>query len=74
MTSYWLGKKRDKETRLKISIGHKGKILSEETKRGNIDNWKKERTEIFDKYGWSLIFFDETQINEYNILETLKNK
>lgn len=40
--------------------------------RGNVDNWKKERTNIFNQYGWSLLFFDETQVNTTYVLEKLR--
>lgn len=36
--------------------------------RGGIENWKKERTGIFKQYGWDLLFFDETQVNENSII------
>lgn len=32
--------------------------------RGGIEQWKKEREEIFLRYGWKILFFDETQIND----------
>lgn len=37
----------------------------------NIDEWKEERTEVFRKYGWKIIYFDETQINKDKILSKL---
>lgn len=40
--------------------------------RGNVDEWKSERSKIFNKYGWKLLFFDETQINENYVLNILK--
>lgn len=40
--------------------------------KNGIENWKNERQKIFSKYGWKLIFFDETQVNENYILDTLK--
>lgn len=42
-------------------------------KRGfsNIKQWKKKRTETFKKYGWEVIYFNETQVNEYYILKSL---
>ena len=36
-----------------------------------IDNWKLNRSQIFAKYGWKIEFFDETQINEKEILKRL---
>ena len=38
----------------------------------NIDDWKKDRSSVFNKYGWDIIYFDETQINENYVLEKLK--
>ena len=31
---------------------------------GGLENWKKDRQKIFSEYGWKIIFFDETQVNE----------
>ena len=39
--------------------------------RGDIDTWKNERQGIFNKYGWNIIFFDETEVNDDNILRSL---
>lgn len=46
--------------------GHKEKF------RGNIETWKRERQLIFNKYGWKLLFFDETQLNPIDELEILE--
>lgn len=38
-----------------------------------IEEWKKERQDVFAKYGWEIIFFDELQLNsEENVLLALK--
>ena len=37
-----------------------------------IDGWKEERCRIFAEYGWSIIFFDETQVTESNVLRELR--
>lgn len=37
-----------------------------------VDKWKEERQVIFKKYGWEIIFFDETQVNNNTIIEKLK--
>jgi very-short-patch-repair endonuclease len=34
--------------------------------------WKQERTAIFNKYGWKIIFFNELQVNEKDVLTTLR--
>lgn len=38
----------------------------------SIEEWKKKRQEIFAKYGWEIIFFDEVQLTEGNVLTVLK--
>jgi len=38
----------------------------------NIEDWKEKRSKIFAKYGWSIFFFDETQVNEGYVLEKLE--
>ena len=40
----------------------------------NIEKWKEKRSKTFAKYGWSMFFFDETQINEDYVLEKLKER
>lgn len=37
-----------------------------------LEHWKQDRQELFSKYGWKIIYFDETQVNEDMILKTLK--
>jgi hypothetical protein len=39
--------------------------------RGSVENWQMERQEIFSKYGWEIVFFDETQVCESIVLERL---
>jgi len=36
-----------------------------------IEEWKKERSGIFAKYGWKVIYFNEMEVNEKNILNAL---
>jgi len=31
---------------------------------GSIEDWKEKRQAIFKKYGWTIIYFDETEVNE----------
>ncbi len=38
----------------------------------SIEKWKKERAKVFREYGWEIIYFDETEVNEEYVLETLK--
>jgi len=38
-----------------------------------VEKWKQQRQEIFAKYGWQLLFFDETQVkNGENIIRRLE--
>lgn len=37
----------------------------------DIEKWKEERTGMFRKFGWSIIYFDETEVNEDNVLKCL---
>lgn len=39
-----------------------------------LEEWKKSRKEIFQKYGWQLIFLDETQVNTDTVLKLLKGR
>jgi len=36
-----------------------------------VEKWIKERTKIFNKYGWDLIFFEAREVNESNVIERL---
>lgn len=38
----------------------------------SIDEWKEDRRKIFRKYGWKIIYFDETQVNEKYVLSHLE--
>lgn len=38
----------------------------------DINEWKKERRKFFKKYGWSLIFFNEIELTEENVLQELE--
>ena len=39
-----------------------------------IEEWKKGRSKIFVKYGWQIIYFDETEVTEKNVLNILGGK
>ncbi len=39
-----------------------------------IEDWKRKRAKVFNKYGWEIVYFDETEVNEKNILEKLGGK
>ena len=39
--------------------------------RGGVEKWIQERTITFEKYGWAIEFFDETQVNEAEIMNRL---
>ncbi len=36
-----------------------------------IDKWKKERIKVFKEFGWDIVFFDEIQVNEKYVLNTI---
>jgi len=36
-----------------------------------IEKWKEERQNVFNKYGWKIIFFDEVELIEKNVLNKL---
>jgi NUMOD3 motif len=38
----------------------------------SVEAYKQERVAIFSKYGWETLFFDETQVNDENVLKVLK--
>ncbi len=37
----------------------------------SINQWKEERSKIFRKYGWEIIYFNELEVNDLHILEVL---
>ncbi len=37
----------------------------------NIEDYKNKRTQVFNKYGWKIIFFDETEIKEDSVFNKL---
>jgi len=37
----------------------------------SIEDWKIQRAKVFKQYGWEIIFFNETEVNEENILNKL---
>lgn len=52
----------------------KGQVFTEEHKelfKGGLDNWKKDRQEIFQGFGWKIEYFDETQVNENEVLRRI---
>lgn len=42
--------------------------------KGNIETWKNERQQIFNRYGWKIEYFNETQVNENEIINRLGGK
>ena len=40
----------------------------------SIDEWKKDRQEVFNKYGWEIIYFNETEVNEKNVLKKINER
>lgn len=43
-------------------------------RHATVEQWKQERIEKFKEYGWNIIFFDETQVNEKFVLEQIAAK
>ena len=39
----------------------------------SIEIWKENRYRIFKDFGWELVFFDETEVNEKNVLSKLRS-
>jgi len=39
--------------------------------RDGLEKWKQEREKLFKEYGWTLLFFNEIEVNESNIKEKL---
>ncbi len=37
----------------------------------SIENWKNERAKVFKDYGWKLLFFNEVELNDDNVLVAL---
>jgi very-short-patch-repair endonuclease len=40
----------------------------------NIEEWELERQKVFNKYGWKVIFFNEVEVNEDNVLKKLRKE
>lgn len=56
--------------------GHKCIVNSKERfdigyDENKLTKWRKEREIIFEKYGWKVLFFDEKEVNENNILKII---
>jgi very-short-patch-repair endonuclease len=43
----------------------------EQFRKGGLQKWKEERQKIFNSYGWKLLFFDETQVTEINLINII---
>jgi very-short-patch-repair endonuclease len=41
--------------------------------RGGLQNWKRNRSRIFARYGWKIIYFDERMVEEDYILKRLNS-
>ena len=38
----------------------------------SIEKWKEDRQKVFNKYGWKILYFNEIETNEKNVLEKIK--
>ncbi len=38
----------------------------------NVEKWKERRNKIFREYGWKVIYFNEVEVNEKNVLAKIK--
>lgn len=56
---------------LKIAIEVYNRSHKNKFRRGGLEGWKSERSEIFSRYGWRIEFFDETQVNEAEVARRL---
>jgi len=64
-----LGKSLSKEHKMKIS-----EVYARYYKKRNhisIEDWKIQRSEVFKQYGWEIVYFNEIEVNEENILNKL---
>ena len=43
----------------------------EQFREGGVERWKKERIDIFSKYGWEIIFLEASNLTKQNILNLL---
>ena len=46
------------------------KLRNDET----IEEWKEKRNKVFKEYGWRIIYFDETEVTERNVLNKIKKE
>jgi len=37
----------------------------------SIEDWKIKRSEVFKQYGWEIVYFNENEVNEENVLSKL---
>ncbi|VVB58135.1 NUMOD3 motif (2 copies) [Candidatus Anstonella stagnisolia] len=57
----------------KIAIEVYYKNHKEKFKKEGFDLWKQERTNVFSRYGWTVLFFDASEIKKENqVVEKLK--
>ena len=55
----------------KIAIEVYYRTHKEYFKKEGLKGWKRERKKIFNKYGWNILFFDETQVNNEHVCRVL---
>ena len=58
----------------KIAVEVYSKVQKENVRGIPVDEWKKERSEIFSKYGWSIIYIEDWQTNKEETIVNLLTK
>jgi len=55
----------------KIAIEVFNKFQKQKFRDNGLEGWKQERQTLFNKYGWKIIFLDETRVNEKDVSRIL---
>lgn len=48
------------------------KAHKDKFRKSGVEGWKRERKEIFGRYGWEVIFIEGSRINERKVVESLR--
>lgn len=57
--------------KIAIEVFYRGFKIKKCFHNYNLEEWKKQRQQIFNNYGWKIEFFDETQVNEEEVKKRL---